>query len=179
PANRSARPARVSRRKTNGTFGRSSATSSPSANLQSRLANRLRQRLGAYGSLEYALTWKDWDMLSGPRICALRASARRTSGKDSTERPTRQARDGISGEQATRCDGERRNLNDFALLAGWPTATVNDSRGGRNMTSGRSNPNSQHHDGMTLCDAATLAGWPTPMAGTPAQNGNNAAGNND
>src|SRR6185295_14319390 len=23
------------------------------------------------------------------------------------------------------------------------------------------------------------AGWPTPMAGTPAQNGNNAAGNND
>jgi len=27
--------------------------------------------------------------------------------------------------------------------------------------------------------AFTLAGWPTPMAGTPAQNGNNAAGNND
>src|SRR5690606_5998448 len=26
---------------------------------------------------------------------------------------------------------------------------------------------------------AYLAGWPTPMAGTPAQNGNNAAGNND
>jgi hypothetical protein len=24
-----------------------------------------------------------------------------------------------------------------------------------------------------------LSGWPTPMAGTPAQNGNNAAGNND
>ena len=24
-----------------------------------------------------------------------------------------------------------------------------------------------------------FAGWPTPMAGTPAQNGNNAAGNND
>lgn len=26
---------------------------------------------------------------------------------------------------------------------------------------------------------AQLAGWPTPMAGTPAQNGNNAAGNTD
>lgn len=26
---------------------------------------------------------------------------------------------------------------------------------------------------------AWAAGWPTPMAGTPAQNGNNAAGNND
>jgi hypothetical protein len=34
--------------------------------------------------------------------------------------------------------------------------------------------------GMNLGQAATLAaGWPTPMAGTPAQNGNNAAGNND
>ena len=30
-----------------------------------------------------------------------------------------------------------------------------------------------------LNDFAMLAGWPTPMAGTPAQNGNNAAGNND
>jgi len=26
---------------------------------------------------------------------------------------------------------------------------------------------------------AALSGWPTPMAGTPAQNGNNEAGNND
>lgn len=30
-----------------------------------------------------------------------------------------------------------------------------------------------------LNDLVQLAGWPTPMAGTPAQNGNNAAGNND
>jgi hypothetical protein len=30
-----------------------------------------------------------------------------------------------------------------------------------------------------LNEVAVLAGWPTPMAGTPAQNGNNAAGNND
>lgn len=28
-------------------------------------------------------------------------------------------------------------------------------------------------------DANGCSGWPTPMAGTPAQNGNNAAGNND
>ena len=36
--------------------------------------------------------------------------------------------------------------------------------------------------GICLSDLAMvsqLAGWPTPMAGTPAQNGNNAAGNND
>jgi hypothetical protein len=28
-------------------------------------------------------------------------------------------------------------------------------------------------------DVSGFSGWPTPMAGTPAQNGNNAAGNND
>jgi hypothetical protein len=32
---------------------------------------------------------------------------------------------------------------------------------------------------INLQDSVLLAGWPTPMAGTPAQNGNNAAGNND
>src|SRR5690606_32985662 len=46
----------------------------------------------------------------------------------------------------------------------WPTPTVNDSRGGRNKTSGRSNPNSKHHDGTTLCDAAVFAAWATPKA---------------
>jgi hypothetical protein len=32
---------------------------------------------------------------------------------------------------------------------------------------------------VSLNHVATFADWPTPMAGTPAQNGNNAAGNND
>jgi len=46
----------------------------------------------------------------------------------------------------------------------WPTVTVNDARNGRNATANRSNPESKHHDGQTLCDAVTLAGWPTPAA---------------
>ena len=38
----------------------------------------------------------------------------------------------------------------------------------------------EHARGKPLSEQAfTLAGWPTPMAGTPAQNGNNAAGTND
>lgn len=38
----------------------------------------------------------------------------------------------------------------------------------------------EHTRGKPLSEQAfTLCGWPTPMAGTPAQNGNNAAGNND
>ena len=32
---------------------------------------------------------------------------------------------------------------------------------------------------MMGCNPAQVTGWPSPMAGTPAQNGNNEAGNND
>ncbi len=42
----------------------------------------------------------------------------------------------------------------------WPTAAVTDSNGARNRTSGRSDPNSRHHDGVTLNDAILL--WATP-----------------
>ncbi len=66
-----------------------------------------------------------------------------------------------------------------AQLASWPTTTANDFKG--------SGPTVIRQDGkdrtFQRLDYATeqglLAGWPTPMAGTPAQNGNNAAGNND
>ena len=54
--------------------------SSPSEDLQLCLANRLRVRMAAYGSPEYELTWKQWDLQSEPPICALRASGRRISG---------------------------------------------------------------------------------------------------
>lgn len=37
----------------------------------------------------------------------------------------------------------------------------------------------QGHGMRNLNDYARMAGWPTPMAGTPAQNGNNPAGNTD
>jgi hypothetical protein len=47
-------------------------------------------------------------------------------------------------------------------LLGVPTPTAMDSRGSRNCTSGRSNPNSRHHSGTTLCDFVVL--YPTPMA---------------
>jgi hypothetical protein len=52
----------------------------------------------------------------------------------------------------------RTDATGFGLL---PTATAMDSRGARNMTSGRK-PNSKHHDGMTLSDFVML--WPTPNA---------------
>jgi len=48
----------------------------------------------------------------------------------------------------------------------WPTTTVGDEKNARNRTSGRTNPNSTHADGETLCDAVEIASgkWPTPHA---------------
>jgi hypothetical protein len=79
PASRSASPDPGEVSKTSATSGPSSLSSSASADLQRSLASRLRQRLEGIGSPLYALTWKEWPMQSGPPICALRASARRTS----------------------------------------------------------------------------------------------------
>jgi len=77
--------------------------SSPSAVLQRFLENRLRAILDVNGSPEYVLTWKIWDMPLGPPICALRASARHTSGK------------GCIGSQP--------------LLKGWATPRARDGKG--------------------------------------------------
>ena len=60
---------------------------------------------------------------------------------------------------------QRRRLVPLTVGTGsssWPAATVNDSRNGANRTAQRSNPNSQHHDGVTLVDAVRM--WPTPSS---------------
>ena len=111
-----------------------------SATLQSSLENRLRANLDANGSPEYALIWKHWDMQWGPQICALRASAPRTSGKDFTGWPTPNAiseqRGGLQTDPAAalrrREQGHQLNLDDAATLAGWatPTTTTRDHKDG-------------------------------------------------
>src|SRR5690606_9334955 len=88
PANHFQAPENDREKGTNGTCGQSSTGSSRSAILQSSLENRLQARLDVNGSPEYALTWKHWDMPSGPPICALRASTRRISDKGYTGWPT-------------------------------------------------------------------------------------------
>jgi hypothetical protein len=61
---------------------------------------------------------------------------------------------------------------------GWPTPTAAlADKGVRTFEGGLMEAMRNH--GPDLAAASCLAGWPTPMAGTPAQNGNNAAGNND
>jgi hypothetical protein len=76
------------------------------------------------------------------------------------------------------CGQSVTTLDHQVQLAGWvtPGTAVIDHKSKPPVIGNRKATDPQ----ISLADQAFhLAGWPTPMAGTPAQNGNNAAGNND
>ena len=121
--------------------------------------------MGVSGSPEYVLTWRRWDMASGPPICALRASGRPTSASGSTGLPTPDTPNGGRGIGHARLEGSTYydssgkkvplSLENTARMAGWPTP--NTPSGGPNT---KSTPT--HTGGIDLEGAAQLAGWPTP-----------------
>lgn len=174
-ANLSARQASEAGLLTSGTFGRHSTGSSTCSSLQSSWGNRLRARTASAGSTLYRLTWKDRVTPGGLQICALRAVAPRisdsASGGSECGWPTPQSRDGShGGGSPTRAMGEGRhgsNLDDFAMLAGWPTPTSNNSTGAG--VQGR-------EGGENLQTAAKLVGWNTPRATDGSNGGPNQAG---
>ena len=154
PASRSARRGSGKAPPTSATSGPSFDASSRSAILQSSLENRLRARMAATGSPEYALIWKHWPMRSGPPICALRARAPRTSDSGFGGWPTPAVTNADRGGMIERTQGERRNLQDFALLAGWATPTTRDHKDGTSFDTVPTN-------GL-LGRQVGLAGWATP-----------------
>ncbi len=206
PASHSAPPGSRKVKQTKGTSGRCSGNSSDPASLQSRLENRLQANLDVNGSPEYELTWKSWDMKSGAPICALRASARRTSDNAFIGWPTPQAHDVTgrsSGQKAKH--GTKHGcscLVNTANLAGWPSpmagtpATHCNNEAGNtdssrktvdlvgwptpdtNNRGGAQDPKKRKSGGhsVTLQDAATLAGWNTPRATDGSNGGPNQAG---
>lgn len=141
-----------------GTCGPLFTASSPSAVLQRSLESRLRARMDANGSPEFALTWKTWDMPAGEPICALRASERRTDGSGSTGWRSPQASDGEGGAMEIRkdCAGKYK-LRDEAALVHWSTPTVQDS-------ANNAGPSQFDRNTHPLNVQATLASWPTPQA---------------
>jgi len=124
------------------------------------------------GSPLYALSWKEWDMALGPPICALRASAPRTSGSGcSSGWPTAASRGwkdtaGMAVE-ATNPDGSARTRLDqlprAATLAGWPTARESDGEKNVRSTEGAAREMARKGGPQDLGQGATLAGWPTPV----------------
>lgn len=115
--------------------------------------------MASRGSTLFVLTWKVRVTPSGRRICALRASAPRTSDSACGSWPTAQASDDTGGGQESRTGKQRRNLKDYAMLAaGWPTTTTEDAE-----SSARHGYMLTGNQGTTLTDAARMAAWTTPM----------------
>lgn len=172
-ASRSHAPARDSGRKTKDTSGQSFEGSSKSASLQKLLGNKLRRRLAVYGSREYELTWKNWDMSSGPPICALRASAPHTSDKGSTgsQEETGWPTPNTMGGGQTSRGGDRKDelMGGLVKPSGWPTPAAHEfeqdmdrvwERRKEQKALGRNG----NGFGLTLGMAIHLAGWPTASA---------------
>ena len=155
---------------TSGTYGPPSTISSNSAALASYLASRLRARTASLGSTLYTLTWKGRATPTGRSICALRASVRRTSAKDSTGAESVTA-PWIS-PQAADGHGSGANQNTASLdkqvkasLSAWPTPDWSQqtvSPWATPRTSDTNGPGLHGDGGMDLRTMAQTAGWPTP-----------------
>lgn len=150
---------------TSATCGPSSSVSSASTALQQSLANRLHQRLGATGSPEYSLTWKAWAMPSREPICALRASAPRTSGNGCGGWPTPTLGNAMGSQAAKdasatgrRPDGSKAtvSLNGVARLAGWGSPMSRDYKDGDCDLS--KSPVKGHLGRMSLCSSSAPMG---------------------
>jgi hypothetical protein len=134
-ASRSRTRARGSQNATLDIFGQHGSSSSASAALQSSLENRLRASSAFGGSILFELTWNDAVTPSGHRICALRASARRTSGNAFTSWPSPVTND-AKGSDYTYANGDHERpclkLGGAAKLATWwPTPIRNDAKQGK------------------------------------------------
>jgi hypothetical protein len=159
-------PARAKELTTLDTCGPLFGGSSHSEDLQRSLASRLRQQMDVDGSPEYDLTWKHWDMESGPPICALRASGRRISdnGCGGWQTPTVEdaGREGslkdymayVEKGQTSGC-----RLRAQVHAAGWPTPNTNE-RGPES----RESKDNRGAGGIDLQSTAKLAGWVTPSS---------------
>ena len=153
-ASHSVLPERVKELQMSATSGPLFGGSSPSADLQQSLASKLRVLMDVNGSPEYTMIWKQWDMFAGLQICALRASARRTSGSDCGGWPTVSANEDAAGT----LNGEMQFMLSHAALTANPTAirkqlTTPEQSGG---------PAATEKQGEFLPDGAQTAGYPTP-----------------
>jgi len=156
-------PARDSRTRARGAgfstldiFGQHGSHSSRSAALQSSLESRLRVNLASSGSTLFSLTWNDAVTPSGRRICALRASAPRTSDSACSSWPTPTVSRGDYSYARGDHESPTLKLAGAAKLASWPTATARDWK---------SSASNKHGDNARpLNEVARLTAWNTPLA---------------
>jgi len=152
-----------------------------SEELTERLTDALKRRLDGAGSTLFETTWKEKVTPSGHKYWEHTASARRTGGNGFTSLPTPNSAD----NNASRSDNApayserwmaRENhgaqlAHTVQALSAVPTPNA--------MEGGQTNRGGKRYDEKLMGGIAKLASCPTPMAGTPAQNGYNEAGNTD
>ena len=184
PASPSPSRAKLEAWATSGIYGPLFIGSSPSAVLQSALGNRLRARMAATGSPEYAMTWSEKDMPSGPPICALRASGRRTAGKGCTGWPTPRTPSGgpESSERKKELGRQKSGGGDLqaaALTAGWASPSARDWKDTPGMATTGTNPDGSTRSRLDqLPRQAAMAGWATPNAADSRSHRNQTAKRN-
>ena len=170
PASPSAPQASEGALTTSATSGPSSSVLSASAALQSSLASRLQAKMACSGSTLYKLIWKVRPTPAQRPICALRASALRTSDSASTgwPTPTLEAKEWSETAIAAWIDGKRGthglDLGAAAVMSGWPTPTCplpNDS----DLSAFRWNPNKKQADPVLL-----LIGRTHSLSDVPTEN---------
>ena len=149
--NLSARQAKEQGLLTSGIYGLHSTGSSASVNLMLFLASKLRARTASIGSTLFGLTWKQRTTPSGRSICALRASALRTSGSDYTSWPSPLANKNSPQQR----DDFTPNLAAVAQLTSW--ATPKSATGAYQYGNGDPNKIILNLEGQ-----ARLTSWATP-----------------
>ena len=162
PASHSAQLESGKAKTTNGMSGRNSFGSFESVALTQSLANRLKERLGTVGSMEYSQTWKEKVTPAGRLYWAHTARAHPTSDSGCTGWPTPKASESQESvesvtarrqrlrEQGDTKTGNLLNLSQAVQIAGWPT------------------PRTEKHNPQQRSDftpnLAAVAGWATPTS---------------
>ncbi len=149
----------------------SSESRSPVPTFSERLAESLRKRLSAFGSIEYELTWKQHTTPLGHVISRLRASGRRTSGSGCGGWPSPNTPSGgrsvsidkMSATGKTQ-DGRKHtvSLEHVVKFAGWPSPNaIPEGRGGLQSKPEKALERRANGHQLNLDDQATLASGPT------------------
>lgn len=156
-----------------------------SERLQSLLESELQDSLNGLGSMIYAIGWKPHATPSGRQISRLRASARRISDSGHSSAPSpkngwptpcasnvKNAYQDWEKVVARKEAGRQSNLQDFASLTGWSTASARDWKDTAGMATEAVNPDGSTRTRLDqLPRQAQMAGWPTCTATDASKGG--------
>ena len=139
-----------------------------SDDLQSALEARLMESLNGHGSMIYSGAWKPHTTPAGRSIYRLRVSVRRTFGSahfsEPSGWPTPQARDSFPAHSDKYIEAKKKlghgmaNLNDVAMVAGWPTPTAKLQAGGEYRDQDKAMARAMGPHANDLRDFAQMAG---------------------